>query len=347
MKVKVLVYPKDPNPYQELLYRNMIGANIGYMQELTPSRTLNLVLIPALLVVYRILGYRILHLHWLYPFHLSSKSTFLMLLSEAYFRAFLTLVNAMRYRLVWTAHNIVPHEKTFMNDQKVIMYLATQADKIIFLNKHVSETYAKNHPEIASKISVIPQGNYLDYYDFGNTESDNSKLVFGFVGRIERYKGLHLLIPIIRRVNNPDIRLRVIGKCIDKIYLRQLHKLASSDNRITIENRFIENDDLGKHISSFGMFVLPYTDITNSSSAMLAFSAGRPILTPRIGGMEDYPKDTGVYYEDGDLAGAINTALDMSKSWNILGKNALSFAKKNDWKMFSKKTVKIYSDMVC
>ena len=44
--MRILVLPRDPNPYQDLLYAELqrLGARITYLGELTPSHTLNVLL---------------------------------------------------------------------------------------------------------------------------------------------------------------------------------------------------------------------------------------------------------------------------------------------------------------
>ena len=347
MKIKVLVFPKDDNPYQELLYRSMSDVTIRYVRGFTPSRTINTFLLPIELLYYRIIGYRILHLHWVYPFHLSSTNRLIMRVSEVLLSAFLTLIRTMNYKLVWTAHNIVPHERTFIDDHKMALYLASRADKVIFLNNYVADTFIRDLPEIRNKVSIITQGNYLEYYDFGKAKITKDKLVFGFVGQIKPYKGLHLLIPIIQKIKNPRIRLHIVGKCNDQSYLKKLIRLAKSDKRILIENRYIDHKDLGSVVASFGIVVLPFTSITNSSTAMLAFSASRPLISPLIGGMKDYPANTGFYYENrGGIEKAIRESITHASRWGILGSNAYKFALKNSWVDISKSTSRIYYDLV-
>lgn len=150
----------------------------------------------------------------------------------------------------------------------------------------------------------------------------------------------------MRSIKNKDIRLSIIGKCNDKKYLNEILNLAGNDKRITIEDRHININELGSQVSKSGIIILPFTSITNSSSAMLAFSAGRPVISPKIGGMLDYPSDTGIYYNEGQLKSAIIKAIQRRSEWDLLGKNALEYAKNNDWKIISEKTAKIYRDII-
>ena len=53
--MKMLVLPRDPNPYQGLLYGAMgrLGVRIRYLGELTPSHAVNMLLLPAELAWHR------------------------------------------------------------------------------------------------------------------------------------------------------------------------------------------------------------------------------------------------------------------------------------------------------
>ncbi len=64
--MKVMVLPReDPNPYQDLLYGEMRrrGARIAYLGQLTPSQSLNLLLLPLETAVRRLGGTRVVADH--------------------------------------------------------------------------------------------------------------------------------------------------------------------------------------------------------------------------------------------------------------------------------------------
>lgn len=68
--MKVLAFPRDQNPYQELLYAEAaaLGAKITYLGKVTPLGSLNLLLLPLELVMRKMGGARIVHLHWVWAF---------------------------------------------------------------------------------------------------------------------------------------------------------------------------------------------------------------------------------------------------------------------------------------
>ena len=59
--MKILVFPRDDNPYQSLLYDEMyrLGVRITYLGQGTPSHSLNILLLPLETAVRRICGARL------------------------------------------------------------------------------------------------------------------------------------------------------------------------------------------------------------------------------------------------------------------------------------------------
>ena len=73
-----MVFPRDPNPYQGLLYGEMgrLGVRVCYLGELTLSHTVNLLLLPPELAWHRMAGARVVHLHWVLMFTLPGARRF-------------------------------------------------------------------------------------------------------------------------------------------------------------------------------------------------------------------------------------------------------------------------------
>jgi glycosyltransferase involved in cell wall biosynthesis len=271
-----------------------------------------------------------------------------MFISEVYLNILLETLRIFKFKIVWTAHNLLPHEKTFRDDIRVVLDLAKKVDIIIMLNSSVADDLIDLNHDLKDKIQVIPQGNYIKYYDFQHKLSNSDKTIYGFVGKIRPYKGLHDLIQIFKEIKCTNIKLQIVGKSNDEKYFQKLVNLSKGDSRITIENRYVQPSNLAKIVSGFDILVLPFTSITNSSTAMLAFSAKKPILAPRIGGMLDYPQNIGIFYDPinrDNLRIAIEKAADEQNNLQKLGENAFEYAKLNDWKNIAKKTVNLYLEL--
>ncbi len=134
--MRVLVFPRDdPNPYQRLLYGEMerLGTRVSYLGRLTPSRTLNLLLLPLEVAVRRAGGARLVHLHWVFGFGLPGGSRFagMRRLAQAWFTLWLRTTRLLGVRIVWTAHNVLPHSPVFADDIAARRALVAASDLVL------------------------------------------------------------------------------------------------------------------------------------------------------------------------------------------------------------------------
>ena len=134
--MKILVLPREEtNPYQELLYEEMRGrgARITYLAALTPSHTLNVLLLPLELAIRRCGGARVVHLHWVYAFGLpgSTRSVWVRRATAAWFALWLRTLRPLGLRLVWTAHNVLPVTPVFEDDLAARRHLVAACDLVI------------------------------------------------------------------------------------------------------------------------------------------------------------------------------------------------------------------------
>ena len=113
MSLNVLVFPKDKNPYQELLYAPLRKKDIKikYVSPDLNSQLKSLLSLLPLLLYWRVRNYKIFHLHWTGRFATSFK--ILKPFYTLYFVFFLVYIRSLGYRLVWTVHNVLPHETQF------------------------------------------------------------------------------------------------------------------------------------------------------------------------------------------------------------------------------------------
>ena len=134
--MRVLVLPRDPNPYQRLLYGEMerLGVQVTYIGDLTPSRTLNLLLLPLEVVARRIAGARLIHLHWVFAFTLPVRAAFSRHATGWHRSGSLSgceFARMLGMHLVWTAHNVLPHGRVFADDVSARRALVRASDLVL------------------------------------------------------------------------------------------------------------------------------------------------------------------------------------------------------------------------
>ncbi len=171
------------------------------------------------------------------------------------------------------------------------------ADGIITLTQHVRNILcqAHNYPEDFSW--VIPHGVFQYAKDGKQHVQARPKTKLLFFGRILPYKGLDLLLEAyeILRKSRSDVDLLISGPGDITPYQSKLDKLSG----VTVDNRWIEEDEIGDIFLSSDICVLPYKEASQSGVIATAYAAGLPVVTTPIGGLTEQVqhKQTGLICE--------------------------------------------------
>ncbi len=299
--------PRGANPYQELLYEPLrrAGVAVGYGATLTPSHTLNLLALPLELAVARLRGHRILHLHWVFGFSFpgSGRSEALRRLSRWWFVLILGFARLVGLRVVWTAHNVLPHERVFDDDVRARQSLVKRCDLVI---AHTAYAIA-GLTEIGARPSrdcVMPLGPMVSDDRFGDLPAPGSHPVRTvlFFGQVAPYKGVQELLMAIRDCA-PDLDLIVAGACRSPEYARTLRRLAVQVGpRARLHLERVPEAGLGGLFAQADALVFPFRAITTSSSVLLGLASGRPVVIPDLPALAELPDDAVIRYRPG-LAG--------------------------------------------
>ena len=141
-----------------------------------------------------------------------------------WFNVYLRTAQLLGYRIVWTAHNLLPHEQVFADDVRARDLLLSRASAVIAL----SESTASEVRSLGGRnVRVIPIGPYADPYPVTVTREE-ARASFGFldddvvvslIGRIEEYKGAEeLLLAIADLPRSSRIKFLLAGYCPDRSY---------------------------------------------------------------------------------------------------------------------------------
>jgi glycosyltransferase involved in cell wall biosynthesis len=313
--VILLAFPWDSNPYQRLLYGEMekLGAQVRYAGRLTPSHTLNVLLLPLELAVWRLKGARLVHLHWVFGFAFTGADRFPALrhLAQAWFLLWLWTIHVLRMRLIWTAHNVLPHDRVFANDIAARVALVRRSDLVVTHGDHVV-------PELASLGAVPRRSMVVRHGPFLPTQSVSSLRVPGssagprhllFFGRVHAQKGVEdLLTAFLGLPDKAGCHLTVAGECRDLDLRSRLEAaVAERPSRVTLRLQHVPDDEVTSLLSSADAVVLPFRQVTTSGSAVLALCHGRPVILPDLQSLRDIPEAATIRY-DGSVA-SLQTAL--------------------------------------
>jgi glycosyltransferase involved in cell wall biosynthesis len=229
--------------------------------------------------------------------------------------AALALARQRGARVVWTAHNVSSHWRRYPRAERLFWRMFDRlVDGWIALSPTTVEAVVAAHPRLASvPHEVIPHGHYRDAYpDVSRTDAraalnvSADARVVGFVGRVKPYKGVAELMQRFRDVADVDGVLLVAGRCDDDDLARTLQRLAASDDRVRLHLTALSDRELSTWVRACDVLVLPYVDVLNSGSALLALSLGVPVLAPDRGAIADLAANVPAWVTtyDGDLTAA-------------------------------------------
>ena len=289
---RVLAWPafdnKTGNPYNRLLYEAMVHHGVP-VDEFSVRRALS--------------GrYDVLHVHW--PDDFLSRSRWIE--AASYVGGELAVFEAARARgtrLVWTGHDLGPHESHHPGLERTFWSVFPgRVDGFISLSADGLRHAQNQFPPLQSVPSaVVPHGHYRSAYP-PPEDSNEARASLGFhrdapvmlyVGRIRPYKNVPHLVRTFRQWCAQDARLLIVGDPSSDTLRESIQRAAQHDSRIRLDLRFIPDAMIPRYLAASDLVVLPYDHILHSGTALLALSFNRPVLVPNRGAMGELRRTVG------------------------------------------------------
>jgi glycosyltransferase involved in cell wall biosynthesis len=332
--MKVLVLPRDPNPYQSLLYGEMqrLGAQITYIGDLTPSQTLNVLLLPLETFARRIAGARLVHVHWVFIAHI-------------WFIVWLRTCRALGMHLVWTAHNVLPHRSVFANDVSARRALVEASDLVLAHSQSaLAELAALGAvPRRSAVIQHGPIAPILPSASLKIPRAGDKPCRFLFFGQVQEYKGVDdLLAAFLAIPDEVAAHLTVAGQCDDPTLRSRIYALAQrADQRVELCLERVPEEKVARLFAAADVVVLPFRRITTSGSAILALSNGKPLVVPNLAGLADLPDQAVLRYDGGIpalIAALVYLAHADGETLAAMSAAASSYAARVTWREIAERT---------
>ena len=309
-------WPFDPdNPFQALLTSRVEEAGIVPIGMDRLADLDDPVALPALAGL-RADGVEVvLHLHWLARVLRGVGSEAEGSERVAAFVASLDAFRAAGGRLVWTVHNVLPHDTSFpVLDLALRQAVVDRADVVHVLSAGTVEAAASLYEIPAGKVLHVPHPALFGVYpdDVADDQArerydlDDDDIVFGVVGNLRPYKGLDDLLEAFEALaaSPPDARRRrllIAGKPVDDASVEASLDRARRHADIVVDARRIPPEELSVPLRASDVIVLPYRASLNSGALLLALSFGRPVIaaaSPHVA--ETVGEDAAITFDPGD-----------------------------------------------
>lgn len=204
--------------------------------------------------------------------------------------------------IVWTAHNIGGHIVENRPVEDVFWRIFhKQLSAVHYLSQSSRAAAEDRFPALRSKPFVITRhGHYREIYGepLCRREAratyglDGEKLTLVFCGKVSAYKGVEDLIRAFQLTSEPNLQLLIAGSASEE-EAGKVEYAAAQDSRMRLHLQLLNDAEMKAAVSAADLVVLPYREVTNSGSALLALSLNRPVLAANRGSIAELAADIG------------------------------------------------------
>lgn len=344
--MKIIAWPafktKYKNPYNWLLYSQMLEQGVT-VEEFTFHKLLHQ-------------QYDIFHLHWPTETILRHPNFFIALLRAVMLLLAIKWAKLRGTKIIWTIHDEYPH--SLLHPQLANWFqgkFLKQVDGCISHSQISKDLAHKAFPCLQHiPHQVILHGHYRQGYP-NNISREAAKLnldipndchLLLFLGYIDYYKNIPHLVRVFRDLDPINWFLLIAGKLEVPELSKQISNLVANDSKVKLHFSFVPDEKLQIYFQAADLVVLPFQEILNSGSALLALSFDSPILVPDKGSMPELQAQVGadwVKLYSGELtteslATALNWAISTERSPQA---NLASL----EWSGLAKTTIQYFEDI--
>lgn len=300
MQINIAAWPglkeKSVNPYTWLIYQPMaeMGANVTDFSFYKPMPRAT----------------DVLHVHWPEGMFWNRFSRQYPWLAQLYAGRLLTAMSGVKRRggvIVWTAHNLQPHEPLHPVHQRIwtkfFPRFRSSADLVISLTSEAEQLLQQTYPDLQNKrITVIPHPHYRAAYPAPKPTAEArasldippEDFVLCCVGAIRPSKGIAEFAEAYSRIAARGEKLLIAGACDDPDYLLKLRAIARGNAElIYLRVGRVPEETMIAMLSAADLTVLNFRSILNSGSALLSLSYDTPLCAPALGSLREFARRLG------------------------------------------------------
>lgn len=232
----------------------------------------------------------------------------------------LRLLRLFSKRLIYTVHNVMPHERDTPEIRKLMARIYRIPDCLVVHTQRARLRLIEEFGVAPERTVVMEHGinelirpvpALVSETRLGLDVSATQRLVL-FFGNVQYYKGVDLLLEAAYRFG-PNTRIHIAGRCGDPDYGREIRRMMGAHpmgDRLTWEDAFLSEERVSELLSAADVIVMPYRHIDQSGVLFAALRHGVPVVAFDVGSFRDYlPDGVGLVVPVGDL-GAFALAVE-------------------------------------
>ncbi len=261
-------------------------------------------------------------------------------------------------KLVYTAHNILPHEKGGQREADRLKKWYSVCDAIVVHNEFSKQTLIDFAPDTADRIRVMPHGTF-DIYEGMAQEKKHEKTVFLMFGMLRKYKGIDNLLKaasLLPEESRKRFQIIIAGnqrKDQDDTDYRALLEKAGVEDFVKLNIGRVPDDQVPDLFNSADCCLFPYKEIYGSGALLMAYSFEKPVI---VSGIPTFVEETdsgatGLVYDPKDeraLAEAMIRFASLSEQQIAdMKRNIRRLCRdKYNWEISAQTLVRIYETLI-
>ena len=259
-------------------------------------------------------------------------------------------------KILYTWHNLEPHENVSRIDFLGNEILSEYADLIIF-HSEWAETQCRQQYNIRAKTVVMPHGNYDGIYPAARNRDlvarelglDPGKPIVGCLGAIRDYKGIDIACEALILLKGSS-QFLCAGKPRETFALDTLKNDISKIKGAVLVPKMISDQEFSDFANLCDCLLLPYKQVTGSGALLAALTLSRGVIASDFPYFREVLKgvpNSGLLVEPNhpeSLAAAIMTYLAVPS--DVRNTAARSLADKYKWALVVKPVVEILHPLI-
>ncbi len=278
------------NPYQQLLMLQMPEHDIATMGAQQHAEAVRLLRSAAHV------DQRVWHLHWLNVVLAGAKTREEAQKRVSAFERSLDGMQQQGVRLVWTMHNVLPHESVHEDlEVRLREIMCERAEMVHIMNPDSIAAAAPYFTVPAEKAVRVEHPGYQGYYSQRFSRAGaRAQLGFGprdqvslVLGAIKPYKGLLELAEVFDRLSHAhprQLNLLIAGGAGNDEGTHKLLDMAAMHPAIHVLPERVLPEDIWLLFVAADNAIIPYKASLNSGALVLALSMGTPVIASSTAG---------------------------------------------------------------
>ena len=259
------------------------------------------------------------------------------------------------YYWIDVLHRLIPFKPFHALARSLESKTLRQADRVLVINEKLGD-YVKELGALPERTQMLRAGIDTDRFDpiskgdtirqhYGLSKED---IVLFFMGWLYQFSGLKEVASQLARINNPHLKLLIVGEGDAFEALRQIREKQNLEDKIILTGKKPYHE-IPKFIAASDICLLPsYPDEQIMQDIvpikMYEYMAmKKPVIATRLPGvMREFGEDNGVVYAD-KPEDAVTKAMELIQNGKIeeLGQKARSFVERYSWENITDQFEKI------